>query len=51
VQAALDAEELLASVGIKRLPQPVLIGGAVSLDEQPFPKMPLLACLPNVPGA
>ncbi|MGV2051589.1 Wadjet anti-phage system protein JetD domain-containing protein [Agrobacterium sp. 22-209-1] len=42
VQAALDAEELLASVGIKRLPQPVLISGAVSLDEQPFPKIPFV---------
>jgi hypothetical protein len=42
IQAALDAEELLASVGIKRLPQPVLIYGAVSLDDQPFPKMPFV---------
>ncbi|XOK10944.1 Wadjet anti-phage system protein JetD domain-containing protein [Agrobacterium tumefaciens] len=41
-QVALDAEELLASVGIKRLPQPVLIYGAVSLDDQPFPKMPFV---------
>ncbi|MDK4705024.1 DUF2220 family protein [Rhizobium sp. CNPSo 4062] len=39
-QAALDAEELLASAGIKRLPQPVLISGVISLDSQPFPKMP-----------
>jgi hypothetical protein len=39
-QAALDSEELLASAGIKRLPQPVLICGAISLDDHPFPNMP-----------
>ncbi|WP_425646840.1 Wadjet anti-phage system protein JetD domain-containing protein [Agrobacterium leguminum] len=42
IQAALDAEELLASVGIKRLPQPVLISGTISLDDQPFQKMPFV---------
>lgn len=41
-QAALNAEELLASAGIKRLPQPVLIHGAISLDNQLFPKMPFV---------
>ena len=39
-QGGLDAEELLATAGIKRLPQPVLICGAISLDDQPFPNMP-----------
>jgi hypothetical protein len=41
-QAALDAEELLASAGIKRLPQPVLIHGSIALDDRPFPKMPFV---------
>ncbi|WP_420963834.1 Wadjet anti-phage system protein JetD domain-containing protein [Brucella sp. IR073] len=41
-QAALNTEELLASIGIKRLPQPVLIHGSIALDEQPFPKMPFV---------
>lgn len=41
-QAMLDAEELLAVAGIKRLPQPVLVCGAISLDELPFPKMPFV---------
>jgi len=41
-QAALDAEEFLASVGIKRLPQPVLIHGSIALDDRPFPKMPFV---------
>jgi hypothetical protein len=41
-QVALDAEELLATAGIKRLPQPVLICGTISLDGQPFPNMPFV---------
>jgi len=41
-QIGLDAEELLASAGIRRLPQPVLIHGSIALDGQPFPKMPFV---------
>ncbi|RUV94950.1 Wadjet anti-phage system protein JetD domain-containing protein, partial [Mesorhizobium sp. M1A.F.Ca.IN.020.04.1.1] len=39
-QSGLDPEELLASSGIKRLPQPILLHGDVSLDGRPFPTMP-----------
>lgn len=39
-QMHLDPEELLASAGIKRMPQPILVHGAVSLEAQPFPAMP-----------
>jgi hypothetical protein len=39
-QARLDPEELLASAGIRRLPQPILLHGDVSLDGLPFPAMP-----------
>ncbi|MCZ4093302.1 Wadjet anti-phage system protein JetD domain-containing protein [Sinorhizobium psoraleae] len=41
-QAALDAEEFLASAGVNRLPQPVLIYGSIALDDRPFPKMPFV---------
>jgi hypothetical protein len=41
-QAAVDAEELLASAGIGRLPQPVLIHGPITLDGQRFPAMPFV---------
>ena len=39
-QTRLDPEELLASAGIRRLPQPILLHGDVSLDGLPFPAMP-----------
>lgn len=39
-QTRLDPEELLASAGIRRLPQPILLHGNVSLDGRPFPTMP-----------
>jgi hypothetical protein len=39
-QTRLDPEELLASAGIRRLPQPILLHGDVSLDGRPFPVMP-----------
>jgi hypothetical protein len=39
-QNRLDPEELLASAGIRRLPQPILLHGDISLDGQPFPAMP-----------
>lgn len=39
-QPRLDPEELLASAGIRRLPQPILLHGDVSLDGRPFPTMP-----------
>ncbi|MCG7509347.1 Wadjet anti-phage system protein JetD domain-containing protein [Mesorhizobium retamae] len=39
-QARLDPEEMLASAGIRRLPQPILLHGDVSLDGLPFPAMP-----------
>jgi hypothetical protein len=38
--AYLGPEELLASAGIRRIPQPILIHGFVSLDGQSFPSMP-----------
>ncbi|SEH43257.1 Wadjet anti-phage system protein JetD domain-containing protein [Tardiphaga sp. OK245] len=38
-QARLDPEELLASAGIKRLPQPLLIHGPVALSGRSFPSM------------
>jgi len=41
-QNRLGPEELLAGAGIKRLPQPILLLGAVSLDGQPFPAMPYI---------
>jgi len=41
-QASLDPEELLASVGIKRLPRPVLIHDSIALDGPPFPEMPFV---------
>lgn len=39
-QTRLDPEQLLASAGIRRLPQPILLHGDVSLDGRPFPTMP-----------
>ncbi|PBB51958.1 MULTISPECIES: Wadjet anti-phage system protein JetD domain-containing protein [Mesorhizobium] len=39
-QTRLDPEELLASAGIRRLPQPILLHGDVSLDGRSFPAMP-----------
>lgn len=39
-QTRLDPEELLASAGVRRLPQPILLHGDVSLDGQSFPAMP-----------
>ena len=36
----LDPEELLASAGIRRLPQPILLHGDLSLDGRSFPAMP-----------
>lgn len=39
-QTRLDPEELLASAGIRRLPQPILLHGNVSFDGRPFPTMP-----------
>jgi len=38
----LEPEEFLGSVGVKRLPQPVLIRGALTLDGQPMPELPFL---------
>lgn len=39
-QSPLDPEELLAGAGIRRLPQPILLHGDISLDGRPFPAMP-----------
>ncbi|MDX8539440.1 DUF2220 family protein [Mesorhizobium abyssinicae] len=39
-QTLLNPEELLASAGISRLPQPILLHGDVSLNGRPFPTMP-----------
>ncbi|MES0032488.1 Wadjet anti-phage system protein JetD domain-containing protein [Mesorhizobium sp. M0040] len=39
-QTRLDPEELLASAGIRRLPQPILMHGDVSLDGRSFPAIP-----------
>ena len=39
-QTRLDPEELLASAGIRRLPQPILLHGDLSLDGRSFPAMP-----------
>ncbi|MDN2582108.1 Wadjet anti-phage system protein JetD domain-containing protein [Aquibium sp. ELW1220] len=39
-QSRLDPEELLAGAGIRRLPQPILLHGDISLDGLPFPAMP-----------
>lgn len=50
-QARLDPEELLASAGIGRLPQPILIHGAISLDEQPFPAMPYVGIPTDCAGS
>lgn len=36
----LDPAELLASAGLRRLPQPILLGGHLSLDGRAFPPMP-----------
>ncbi|GAA4480943.1 Wadjet anti-phage system protein JetD domain-containing protein [Gluconacetobacter asukensis] len=51
-QVRLDPEELLGSVGVRRLPQPILLHGAVSLDGQPFPAIPYIGipadCVGNV---
>lgn len=47
----LDPEELLASAGIRRLPQPILIHGAVSLEAQPFPVMPYIGIPTDCAGS
>ena len=39
-QTRLDPEELFASAGIRRLPQPILLHGDVSLAGRSFPAMP-----------
>jgi len=39
-QARLDPDDLLASAGLCRLPQPILIHGDLLLNGQPFPDMP-----------
>jgi len=39
-QSRLDPEELLAGAGIRRLPQPILLHGEISLDGRAFPAMP-----------
>lgn len=39
-RSRLDPEELLAGAGIRRLPQPILLHGDISLDGRPFPAMP-----------
>lgn len=39
-QSRLDPEDMLASAGIRRLPQPILLHGDISLDGRPFPAMP-----------
>ncbi len=49
-QTRLDPEELLASAGIRRLPQPILLHGDVSLDGRPFPTMPYVGVPPDCAG-
>lgn len=39
-QSRLDPEDMLAGAGIRRLPQPILLHGDISLDGRPFPAMP-----------
>jgi hypothetical protein len=38
----LEPEEFLGTVGIRRLPQPVLIRGPVTISGQPLPEMPFV---------
>ena len=38
----LEPEEFLGTVGIRRLPQPVLLGGPLSLAGEPLPRLPFL---------
>ncbi|TIL67447.1 MAG: hypothetical protein E5Y77_13325 [Mesorhizobium sp.] len=49
-QTRLDPEELLASAGIRRLPQPILLHGDVSLDGRSFPVMPYVGIPPDCAG-
>lgn len=41
-QTPLDPEEVIASAGIRRLPQPILLHGDISLNGQSFPSMPYI---------
>ncbi|TIX60522.1 MAG: hypothetical protein E5V28_01330 [Mesorhizobium sp.] len=49
-QTRLDPEELLASAGIRRLPQPILLHGDVSLNGRSFPVMPYVGIPPDCAG-
>jgi hypothetical protein len=44
----LEAEEVLSSLGVTRLPQPFLVSGAVTLDGHPFPDMPYIGVPPEL---
>lgn len=43
----LEPEELLGSLGIKRLPQPVLIRGPITISGEPLPEMPFVGIPPE----
>lgn len=40
-------DELLASLGVEKLPQPLLIGGPVALDGQSLPNLPFIGVPPE----
>lgn len=47
IDEGLDDADVLACLGVERLPQPLLVGGPISLDGVPAPRMPFLGLPPE----
>jgi hypothetical protein len=47
VDLLLDDYDLMASLGVTKLPQPLLIGGAISIDGVAVPKVPFMGVPPD----
>ncbi|MGV6876541.1 Wadjet anti-phage system protein JetD domain-containing protein [Pseudochelatococcus sp. B33] len=47
VDPELDDKEFLATLGVQRLPQPILLGGRLAIDGQAIPGMPYVGVAPD----